>query len=149
MSGGNGKLFFADEFGQRLRSARKRAALTLGEVASVLGVSEAAVSRWESESNYPSRRNAEAFGRLVGADPTWLLTGIHPPSNTGDAALTPKRFYLICERRVDGGLRIECPEVTGLVVSSKDPHAAMRDVIPAINTIMRHNAEKAESERKD
>jgi hypothetical protein len=57
--------------------------------------------------------------------------------------MTPQRFYLICERREDGGLRIECPEVLGLALSSDDPHAVMRDVIPAIDAIMRHNRRAA------
>jgi hypothetical protein len=61
------------------------------------------------------------------------------------AVLSPPRFYLICERRDDGGLRLSCPEVPGLVLSHADPDAVMRDVMPAIDKITRHNrrAERA------
>ena len=56
--------------------------------------------------------------------------------------MMPVRFYLIAERRDDGGLRITSPEVPGLVLSHKDPHAVMRDVIPAIDALMRHNGKR-------
>lgn len=56
-----------------------------------------------------------------------------------DEPRSPDRFYLICERRDDGGLRVTCPEVPGLVLSHKDPHAVMRDVMTAVDVITRHN----------
>ena len=57
--------------------------------------------------------------------------------------MMPERFYLICERRDDGGLRVTSPEVVGLILSGADPLAVMRDVIPAIDAIMRHNTQPA------
>ena len=56
--------------------------------------------------------------------------------------LSPSRFYLICERRDDGGLRVSCPEVPGLALSHADPEKVMRDVIPAIDAIERHNRKR-------
>jgi hypothetical protein len=56
--------------------------------------------------------------------------------------LSPHRFYLVCERRDDGGLRVSCPEVPGLALSHGDPEKVMRDVIPAINAIERHNRKR-------
>lgn len=52
---------------------------------------------------------------------------------------SPDRFQLYCERREDGGLRVESPDVVGLVLSHIDPEAVMRDVMPAIDALMRHN----------
>lgn len=52
---------------------------------------------------------------------------------------TPKRFYLVAERREDGGLRITSPEVPGLVLSGEDPAEVMADVLPAIDALLRHN----------
>lgn len=53
--------------------------------------------------------------------------------------MTPRRFYLIAERREDGGLRVTSPEVPGLILSGADPHSVMRDVVPAIDALMRRN----------
>jgi hypothetical protein len=58
------------------------------------------------------------------------------------AIVSPARFYLICERREDGGLRVICPEVPGLALSHADPDKVMRDVMPAINAIERHNRKR-------
>jgi hypothetical protein len=54
-------------------------------------------------------------------------------------AQMPDRFYLIAERREDGGLRITSPEVPGLILSHADPAKVMADVLPAIDALMRHN----------
>jgi predicted RNase H-like HicB family nuclease len=53
--------------------------------------------------------------------------------------LMPERFYLICERRSDGGLRVSSPEIPGLILSSDDPEAVMRNVVPAIEALTKHN----------
>ena len=57
---------------------------------------------------------------------------------------SPDRFYLICERREDGGLRITSPEIPGLVLSHPNPDTVMLDVIPAIDAITRHYKSIAE-----
>ena len=56
--------------------------------------------------------------------------------------LSPSRFDLICERRDDGGLRVSCREVPGGCLSLADPGNVMRDVIPAIDAIERHNRKR-------
>lgn len=53
---------------------------------------------------------------------------------------SPDKFTLNCERREDGGLRITSPEVPGLVLSHHDIHLVMRDVMSAIDVLMKHNA---------
>ena len=47
------------------RRARTATGLSLTEVASVLGVSPAAVSRWETGPRRPTGRAALAYGRLL------------------------------------------------------------------------------------
>lgn len=50
---------------------------------------------------------------------------------------SPQRFYLICERREDGGLRVTSPEIPGLVLSGADPREVLRDTAPAIDFLWR------------
>jgi hypothetical protein len=52
---------------------------------------------------------------------------------------TPDKFTLQCERREDGGLRIWSDDVPGLILSGLKPRDVMRDVIPAIDALTRHN----------
>lgn len=65
------------EFGDRLRKARLYAGLTLTPVAAEMGVSEAAVSKWERNESPP--RNVweitAKYQELTGVDKNWLLTG--------------------------------------------------------------------------
>ena len=42
-------------------------------------------------------------------------------------------------KRDDGGLRAMCDAVPGFYLSGKDPRAVMRDVVPVIERLMRHN----------
>lgn len=42
-------------------------------------------------------------------------------------------------KRDDGGLQAICDEVPGFCLSGKDPSAVYRDVIPALETLVRHN----------
>src|SRR5262245_63323359 len=42
-------------------------------------------------------------------------------------------------KRDDGGLRALCDAVPGFYLSGRDPRAVMRDVVPAIERLMKHN----------
>lgn len=66
------KLWPITGWGERMHLARMRAGLTLDEVGKALGITGGAVSRWESENSYPSRKNLEEFARLVDVDASWL-----------------------------------------------------------------------------
>ena len=44
-------------------------------------------------------------------------------------------------KREDGGLRAYCDEVDGFFLSGADPRAVMRDVIPAIELLLKVNLE--------
>jgi transcriptional regulator with XRE-family HTH domain len=87
-SQGRQKLFASPGWGERMRLARRRAHLTLDEVGKALGITGGAVSRWESESSYPSRKNYEAFAQLVDVDVSWL------------------QFAVSAKREAEGGRRI-------------------------------------------
>lgn len=43
------------------------------------------------------------------------------------------------EKRDDGGLRAFCDDVPGFYLSGADPRAVLRDVVPAIEALMRRN----------
>jgi len=58
----------------------------------------------------------------------------------GSWPVTPAKFTLACERREDGGLRITCPEVPGLILSGRDPAAVMQDVLKGLDVIAYNNA---------
>lgn len=40
------------------------------------------------------------------------------------------------DRRADGGLRVHCPEIPGLVLSAHNPRNVMGDVWPAIEEFL-------------
>jgi hypothetical protein len=42
-------------------------------------------------------------------------------------------------KRDDGGLRAFCDAVPGFYLSGKDPRAVLRDVVPAIERLFKHN----------
>lgn len=42
-------------------------------------------------------------------------------------------------KRDDGGLRALCDAVPGFYLSGRDPRAVMRDVVPAIERLFKHN----------
>jgi len=58
---------------------------------------------------------------------------------SSDTFRTPRTFTLECERRDDGGLRMTCPQVPGLILSSDNMLAVFADAARAIDAIMRHN----------
>lgn len=45
------------------------------------------------------------------------------------------RFTLNLEFREDGGLRVTCLEVPGLLLSHSDPDLVMADVLPALKVM--------------
>lgn len=46
-------------------------------------------------------------------------------------------------RRDDGGLRAHCDEVNGFYLSGADPRAVLRDVVPALETLVHANLDIA------
>ena len=60
--------------GQRLEEARKRADLSLGQVAEKIGVTKGAINQWENGLNIPEPRLAE-MAALYGVSLHWVKTG--------------------------------------------------------------------------
>lgn len=46
-------------------------------------------------------------------------------------------------KRDDGGLQARCDEVPGFCLSGADPSAVYRDVVPALEALVRHNLDIA------
>lgn len=61
-------------------------------------------------------------------------------------SMLPKKFSLICETRDDGGLRVRCDEIPGLILSAADPHAVLRDIAEAVRMLTTHNAARHKQE---
>lgn len=55
-------------FGQKLRTARKAAKLTLEQLAAEMGVSYPAVQQWETDKTFPSTENLLKLRSLLGVD---------------------------------------------------------------------------------
>lgn len=54
--------------GKKFRAARKEAKVTLKQIANAAGVSEPAVSHWESGKNYPSKEALKTASELLGCN---------------------------------------------------------------------------------
>lgn len=59
-----------------------------------------------------------------------------------DETRTPEKFTLVCERREDGGLRVTCPEVAGMLLSGDNVREVLRDVAPALHALLTHNIDR-------
>ena len=76
--------------GQRIRELRLGRGLTLQEVATVLGVTRASVSKWEQGHSHPEYSRLEELARLFGVPATHLLS-----EGTGE----PVKSYPIVDYR--------------------------------------------------
>ena len=59
--------------GRRLRNLRQEQHLTVRELAAVVGVSEATISRYENGIVEPKRTMVESLARYFGVSPAWLM----------------------------------------------------------------------------
>lgn len=62
--------------GSRLRTARKRAGLSLEAVGRHLGITAQAVQQWEKDRTEPSTDRLRAVAQLINANLHWLITGL-------------------------------------------------------------------------
>lgn len=73
-------------FGSRLRARRAEAHLTQDQLGEALGVSKAAVSRWESDKDYPSFGVLPKLSRALGVSLDYLVDGAAPGRVAEDRA---------------------------------------------------------------
>jgi len=77
------------DVGRRLEDARKRAGLSLGQVAALIDVSKGAVHQWEDGLNIPEARIVELAGHY-GVSVHWLKTGEPAGDVSGVVAMLDK-----------------------------------------------------------
>lgn len=64
-----------ETIGQRIKSARKQAKFTQGDVAKRLGIGRVAVTNWETGATEPARERIADLAEMLGVPVDWLLTG--------------------------------------------------------------------------
>ena len=64
--------------GKRIRTQREHLGFTQAELAAMLGVSENAVTQYESGRSSPRRERVPALLKVLGKSINWLLTGEEP-----------------------------------------------------------------------
>ena len=64
-----------DTIGQRIRSTRQNAGLSVAGLAAELAVSEQQLYRWERDAEAPSRQRLIDLGEVLGVSAGWLLEG--------------------------------------------------------------------------
>lgn len=67
--------------GERIREARKAKGLTLEELGEQLGVSHAAVSRWENDERTPRLEHLFRLSLLLDVEVYYLMRGRTSPDN--------------------------------------------------------------------
>lgn len=64
--------------GRRIADARQKKGLSQHTLATIVGVTPAAVSQWETGRAVPTSEKFELLANALDADPSWLLTGDEP-----------------------------------------------------------------------
>ncbi len=72
-----------ESIGSRIKSRRKIIEASQKDLAKRIGVSQASITYWESDTNEPAGGNLLALANAFGVTPQWLLTG------RGDAPALP------------------------------------------------------------
>lgn len=80
------------EMGEKLRTARQSAGLTLAALASKLGVSTEAVRLWEAGAAAPQSNNRQRLAQALGMDPAVL--GVAPAAlSVPESRMVPDRLF--------------------------------------------------------
>ena len=81
---------------RKFKEARKMNKLTAAEAASRLGVSQAALSSWESGNKSPTVENLIGMAELYGVTTDYLLGRTNEPQgNTGNRPLAPEELRIL------------------------------------------------------
>ena len=73
----------SESFGEKLKALRKKAGLIQPELASLIGVHETTIRRWENQNDKPRFEDIKALAKALGVTENDLLND-PPPDNTGD-----------------------------------------------------------------
>ncbi|MBB2199523.1 helix-turn-helix domain-containing protein [Gluconacetobacter sp. 1c LMG 22058] len=93
----------AQEIGTRIRERRDALGLTVAEVSRALGLSNGAVSQYETGRAVPKQEKIEALAEVLGTSPEWLMTG-HEPEHLGYAQNAAEIRMLALMRRIPARL---------------------------------------------
>ncbi|MBR0373146.1 MAG: helix-turn-helix domain-containing protein [Mogibacterium sp.] len=77
-------------FGEKLKEARKKTGLTQEELAELIGISRAAVAKWETDNGLPDIENLKAVAKLLDVSIDYLLDD----GGTIDLSVTKKAIDL-------------------------------------------------------
>ena len=112
-----------DELGEKIRNQRERLGLTQNELASKLGVSAQAVSRWERGQNAPDIAVLPQLASMLKVTTDWLLSGFRE-----NLAELQAMCSWVCCPYCEGELR-PCPSQEPALKKEYDLHCASCDVV--------------------
>lgn len=106
-------------FGEKLKEARKKTGLTQEELAELIGISRAAVAKWETDNGLPDIENLKAVAKLLDVSIDYLLDD----GGSIDLSVTKKAIDL--EKYGDGKKlsRIKKLEIKERIVREAYPDA--------------------------
>lgn len=106
--------------GNRLRDQRSARKLRQADIASALGVSVQAVSKWERGENAPDISLLVELGRLLGVSVEWILGGSSAERDTFPAAVLCTSLNCFAERSVDLSPREPAGWVNGIYYAATE-----------------------------
>ena len=87
-------------FGNRLKALRKKAGLTQGKLADIIGVSLLTLFRWEKNERQPKVEDIKALAKALGVSEAQLLND-DPPVNSGGWVLNIRTVVEFKEEVID------------------------------------------------
>ena len=101
--------------GREIRKLRERAGMTQAELAARLGVSDKAVSKWETGRGYPDITLVEPIAAELGVSTAELLAGCAVTNTNVGANMLRSRFYA-------------CPVCGNVLVASGQAHVSCHGI---------------------
>jgi transcriptional regulator with XRE-family HTH domain len=95
------------ERGERVKSLRKSAKLTLTQLAADMGIKYQAVLQWERGETSPSADNIAKLSTRFGVHPTWIWTG-QTPEHIDKKESTPTK---VAETNLEYGAKSCSPDI--------------------------------------
>ena len=78
--------------GERLRKARKRKGLSQSAASEAIGISNKALSRYETDISYPALEVLKKLGRLYDVSSEYLLGNTGAMGESSDTAYSPETY---------------------------------------------------------